>query len=451
MTSAVEPNASPQSSLLQGTVDLRDSFGQVTALRSTTWTPADPLALPAVSRAPRARTLTVAGLVVLDIAVLLVAMAVAFRLRNLLPGDNANPTRVQHTQLALASLPIWVAVLSYYGLYARQLISTRLDDFRRIGHAVGASVIASMAIAFVAQWDIARSWLIMTFVVALGALTLEREVVRRMIQFARRNGHLLNSLVIIGTNDEGRMLSDQFFDTPELGYEVAGLVDATAPIAPMNRLLDRRDRGAQLVSEVLEVVERTGAGRVLIARTAVDAETTNRLTRALTHAGVPVEITSSLSDIDAERLTVQPLGRFATVAVQPVRSGGWRAVAKRSFDLFGSLLVLTIVAPIVIVVAGAVKLTSRGPLLFSHDRVGLNGRRFKLYKIRSMVPGAEHMVIDLRDQNEADGPLFKMENDPRVTPVGRILRSLSLDEIPQLWNVLRGEMSLVGPRPALPS
>jgi len=139
------------------------------------------------------------------------------------------------------------------------------------------------------------------------------------------------------------------------------------------------------------------------------------------------------------------------VAVEPVRRGGWRALAKRTFDILGSLVVLGLVSPILVAAAIAVKFTSPGPLLFSHDRVGLDGRRFKLYKIRSMVPGAEHMVIDLRDSNEADGPLFKMQDDPRVTSAGRILRSLSVDEIPQLWNVLRGEMSLVGPRPALPS
>ncbi|MEP6623993.1 MAG: sugar transferase, partial [Acidimicrobiia bacterium] len=409
VTTAAEPNSTDDSPIARphggvDTLDGRHRHENVTTLHGDTAPRADDFdlvepggaAASAQTRRRRtewARTTAVAGLAIFDAGVLLVAMALAFRFRTLLPGENPVPTRVQHSALALTSLPIWIAFLSYYGLYARRLTSTRLDDFRRIAHAVGASIMATMAVAFVAQWNVARGWLLITFVLALFTLTLEREIARRAIQRARRRGRLLNSVVIVGANHEARSLLDQFVRHPELGYQVVGMVET----APEPEVLLRPQGSMQdTIAAVMDVVERTAAARVLVARTAVNAETTNRLTRALTHTGIPVEITSSLDDIDAERLTVRALGRFASVSVEPVRRGGWRAAAKRTFDIFGSLVVLVAVAPLLLVIAIAVKCTSRGPLLFSHDRTGLNGRRFKLYKIRSMVPGAEHMVIDLR-------------------------------------------------------
>ena len=171
-------------------------------------------------------------------------------------GQSCQP--VPHAQLALVSLPIWIAFLSYYGLYSRQLISTRLDDFRRIAHAVGASVIATMALAFIAQWFVARSFLLITFGVMLIGITIEREVARRVISASRRHGHLLNSLVVVGTNQEGRRLSDQFIDQPELGYRVVGIVDA----GEINPPVHTERATAEIVTRVVAVVEQTGAGRV---------------------------------------------------------------------------------------------------------------------------------------------------------------------------------------------
>jgi exopolysaccharide biosynthesis polyprenyl glycosylphosphotransferase len=125
-------------------------------------------------------------------------------------------------------------------------------------------------------------------------------------------------------------------------------------------------------------------------------------------------------------------------------------IAKRALDIFGSALGLIVLAPLLLVVGLAVKLTSRGPMLFVQDRCGLGGRRFRFYKFRTMVQDAEARKRELEHLNEMEGPVFKIRRDPRITALGRLLRKLSLDELPQLWNVLRGDMSLVGPRPPLP-
>jgi exopolysaccharide biosynthesis polyprenyl glycosylphosphotransferase len=137
--------------------------------------------------------------------------------------------------------------------------------------------------------------------------------------------------------------------------------------------------------------------------------------------------------------------------IEPVKRVGWRAVAKRMFDVAVAAFGLVFAAPVVLAVAIATKLDSPGPVFFSQERIGKDGELFPVRKLRSMVVDAEQRLEDLRDQSEADGPLFKMRHDPRLTRVGRFLRATSIDELPQLWNVLRGEMSVVGPRPALAS
>jgi exopolysaccharide biosynthesis polyprenyl glycosylphosphotransferase len=176
----------------------------------------------------------------------------------------------------------------------------------------------------------------------------------------------------------------------------------------------------------------------------------NRLVRELTHAGIHVELSSSLLDISTSRMFVRPLGRFPVVYVEAVKGFGWRTAAKRCFDLVLAVSILVLTAPLIAVSVIAIRLGSSGPAFFRQVRVGRDGKPFLLIKLRTMVVDAEARLEEVRHLNEADGPLFKMRDDPRVTRIGRLLRSFSIDELPQLVNVLRDEMSIVGPRPALP-
>ncbi|MDH4160686.1 MAG: exopolysaccharide biosynthesis polyprenyl glycosylphosphotransferase, partial [Actinomycetota bacterium] len=178
--------------------------------------------------------------------------------------------------------------------------------------------------------------------------------------------------------------------------------------------------------------------------------TSNRLIRTLTENGIHVELSSTLCDIAADRLTIRPLGRFPMVYIEPIRRHGWRAVAKRVFDLSTAALLLLVTLPIQALAMLAIKLNSPGPVFFKQQRVGRDGDLFWVYKLRTMVVGAEDLLENVRHLNEANGPLFKIKDDPRITSVGHLLRKTSVDELPQLINVIKGEMSLVGPRPALP-
>ena len=202
---------------------------------------------------------------------------------------------------------------------------------------------------------------------------------------------------------------------------------------------------------MLRAVGEDGANTALIASSGVEMAALNRLCRDLVEAGVHVELSTALADIAPRRLTMRPLGRFPVAYLEPVERGGWRAGAKRTFDLISSSLAVILLAPLMLLIAIAIKVGTDGPVFFRQERVGRDGKRFEMLKFRTMVDGAHEQREQLEEQAGGKGPLFKMKSDPRVTKVGRLLRRTSLDELPQFINVVAGQMSLVGPRPALPS
>jgi exopolysaccharide biosynthesis polyprenyl glycosylphosphotransferase len=342
--------------------------------------------------------------------------------------------------------PAWLAIFSKQRLYNTRFIGRRIDEFRRV---VNASILGTLTVALatnVVGILPSRGGLVVLCLSAIVIVTIEREIARRVFLRLRSGGQMVRMVIIAGANPEGRDIAAMLQSEPWLGYEVVGFVDDNAPArepVPGVPLLGG-------VAQLPGILHEYPNASVIVAASAVESAVTNRLARDLLDQGVHVELSSTLRDISSQRLTVRPLGRFPIVYVEPVTRGGWRAWAKRTFDVVaaGALLVLT--APIMLVVAIAVKLDSKGPVLFRQIRVGRDSEPFSVLKVRTMVVDAEERLAELRELNEADGPLFKMTNDPRITRVGRFLRVTSLDELPQLWNVVRGDMSLVGPRPALP-
>ncbi len=387
------------------------------------------------------------AIVAADLVTVVVAMGVAFRLRVLLPGHDPSNAHSHHLALGTLSLPIWFAVFAQYRLYRANRVNGRREELRRLVHAVAASVAAMALVAFMAKVYVARGWLVLTFLVAVVMLGIEREVIRRLITGLRRRRRMLRRVLIVGANSDGLALSATLLAEPALGYDVLGFVDDGPPAA---RLLDDRPVLAS-VDDTLEAVKNSGAQGVIVMTTAVGMAATNRLARELTDAGVRVELVPPLRDISVDRLSVRSLAGFPVLHVERVHHQGWRAVAKRAFDVAAAGTGLAVSAPLILVTALAIKLTSHGPVLFRQRRVGREGNPFEILKFRSMVVDADQRQLELWAQNEADGPLFKMRHDPRVTGVGRLLRRFSIDELPQLWNVLRGEMTIVGPRPALPN
>ncbi|HEX2038388.1 MAG TPA: sugar transferase [Acidimicrobiales bacterium] len=347
----------------------------------------------------------------------------------------------------LAATAAWTIALARYGLRRSRVVASPRVELVRLVHAVAAGAAGVAVGTYALDRPLPRPTLAATTGLVLVALAVERLAARHVFRALRRRGRLLRPVAVVGTGAEAVALATAFRDDPALGYRLAAFVgDAPPPDAGFD--------GTPVVprhGKVVEGLQLVGAEGVVVATTDVDPATCNRLVRRLGDAGIHVELSTGLADVDSRRLTVRPLGRFTVVAVDPVARGGRPVAAKRAFDLVVAGAVLVAVAPLLVLVALAVKLDSPGPVLYRQERVGRRGRRFTMLKFRSMVADAEAQQAALAAANEADGPLFKVRHDPRVTRVGRVLRRLSLDELPQLVNVLRGEMSLVGPRPALPS
>ncbi len=356
-----------------------------------------------------------------------------------------DPTPVTSYLMILAlALPLWPLALRGRRLYESRFIGRRADEWRRIIDASAIAVVALIVLDFLLKTSLARTWVVMVGVLSIIGLMVYREFVRRIFASRRRSGVGLRRVVIVGDNDEALAIEDMLRDDRSIGYEVVSRVVQR----PGH---DRQEIREMLLNDTLQAVEDNNANGVIIAVTAVDPRISNQLVRALAYSGVHLELSSALSDVSADRISMRPMGRSPVLYIEPVNRFGWRPVAKRAFDLTAALTLLALTAPLLALVAVLVKITSPGPALFSQERVGRYGETFRIHKVRSMVTDAEERLIDLRDQNEADGPLFKLKHDPRVTRIGAILRKTSIDELPQLWNVVRGEMSLVGPRPALPT
>lgn len=377
-------------------------------------------------------------------------LSLAYRLQGRLPVTH--PQHIDggdHLLLGVLALPLWLVLFSHYRLYRTRHIQSRLQELKRVLGAVGASVVAMAFIATMLKLTVTRTWLILCLPTAVVAVSAGREVVRRVFAGQRRRGHLMRPVVIVGSNREAKELRSMLVEDRALGYLVVAFVDSPdspgSPLAVLDGLPVLSHAG-----DVVETVKSRGATGALIATSDVDLETANRLARRFTEQGIHVELSSSLRDIAAERLTLRSLGRHPVVYVEPVRLG-WRAGAKRALDLVVAAGTLVVTSPLLAAAAVAIKLDTRGPVLFRQQRVGRDGVPFDILKLRTMVTDAEDLKVALLHRNEAAHPLFKMRDDPRVTRVGRWLRKLSIDELPQLWNVIRGEMSLVGPRPALPA
>jgi exopolysaccharide biosynthesis polyprenyl glycosylphosphotransferase len=381
-------------------------------------------------------------LVVADLVTTIAALWLAVWMTRWFPNIVVRENRGDHYRLALFTAPVWPMVFANQKLYSVRFVTRVTEEARRIGQSCLVGTILLTFFAAFTNVPFSRSWVAAVFGCTFMLLNLERTIARHLFKRLRTGGNLLRPVVVVGGNLEGMEIVNMLETDRALGYEVRAHVDDELT-------LGRDQRSATALHRTVQEVERTGATGVIIAATAMDLGTSNKLIRELVDRGIHVELSSTLRDIAAHRLTVRPLGRFPVVYVEPVQRGGWRMLAKRALDVSLASLALLIASPVIAIVALLIKREDGGPILFKQERIGRNGVPFKCWKFRTMCIDAEAKLAALLAQNERNGPLFKMENDPRITKVGGVLRKLSIDEIPQLVNVLKNEMSMVGPRPAL--
>jgi exopolysaccharide biosynthesis polyprenyl glycosylphosphotransferase len=399
----------------------------------------EPAPVPVRASPRRLRQLLITS----DVVAIVVGYAAAIAIQQIVKPV-VDSTLRDELLFAVFMVPIWVLSMGANNLFLARAVSRFGEELRRL---VLSGLMASgflVAVLFLAQYnELSRLWVALLFVCVTSSLVASRLIVREVFNRLRRAGRIRRPVVIVGTGPEAVSLLHATLNRPDLGYEVLGFTGD--PIGGVgNAVLGS-------IEDTPDVIQRTGATGAILSVASLDPAVVNRLTRTLTDGGCHVTLSSSLHDIDITRTRSQSIDGRLMIYVEPTNRSRIRLLLKRTFDIVVSALALLLTLPLVLVAAAAIKLDSRGPVLFRQVRVGKDGEPFEMIKLRSMVQDAEEQRSELEGLNERTGPLFKLSADPRITRVGRVLRATSIDELPQFWNVLRGEMSVVGPRPALPS
>ena len=352
--------------------------------------------------------------------------------------------------VTLASVPLllgWMAMLRAVGAYSPDLFGAGTEEYKRVVRAslLGAGLIGIGC--YLTDFPLSRGFFILAFCLGTTMLVLGRLGLRRSLQRTRERGHLREGVVIAGNPQHIDDLASVLRREAWLGYTVLGALTASGAGLETEAGIPVLGRTGNAAA----VIEATNAEVVIFAEGAFGSS--NELRRImwdLERLSVQAIVVPSLTDVSSQRLKVRPVAGLPLVHLGSPRALEASRWAKRAFDVVGGMCLLVALSPLIVGTALAIKLHDGGPVLFRQVRIGRDGHPFRCLKFRSMVVDAERRLAELVANHERSSVLFKMVHDPRITRPGRWIRRFSLDELPQLWNVVRGQMSLVGPRPPLP-
>ncbi|WP_353648541.1 sugar transferase [Nakamurella sp. A5-74] len=350
----------------------------------------------------------------------------------------------------------WFAALSFTGTRRPLAIGFGPAEYKMVIR-VSLAVFGAVALmSYLAAFPVPRGYMLLMLPIGLFSLLAGRYVWRRWLQARRDFGHYQSAVLAVGSRSTVTALVRDLQKMPRAGYRVVAVCLTDRHLMDVDETLD----GLPVVGGVDDVkaaVRRSGADAVAVTASAeIDPSVVRKLSWDLEDTNAGLILAPALTDIAGPRVHTQPINGLPLIHVDRPTYRGANKVVKKSFDFLGTALILVLFSVPMLLIALAVKLTSDGPVFFRQSRVGLNGSMFKMVKFRTMVVDAESQLEELKRQRLAaetgeagNDVLFKMKDDPRITRIGKILRRLSLDELPQLFNVLTGSMSLVGPRPPL--
>lgn len=350
-----------------------------------------------------------------------------------------------YSRLVFFLAPTWLIVFRLFGLYDIKILFSGMHEYAR---AFNACMFGMMLIILFTFFDptftIARGWVVLSWLLVTFSVLLGRFILRRAVQGLRAKGRFLTAVLVVGANEEGQAIAEQLQANRKAGVWIAGFAD------------DELARGSQLlpgapvlgsIDSVAALVSQHGIQEIIVASTALSREKLLELFQSFGAVeDITIRMSSGLYEILTTGVEVQEIGNVPLLSVNKVRLTGVDVFLKRMLDLVVSTFVLLVFWPFMLAIAVAVKLDSPGPVFYRRRVVGVGGKPFDALKFRTMYVDAEERLArdpELRRQFEEN---YKLKNDPRVTRVGRLLRRTSLDELPQLFNVLWGQMSLVGPR-----
>jgi exopolysaccharide biosynthesis polyprenyl glycosylphosphotransferase len=387
----------------------------------------------------RYRTLLITADAVL--AVLAGAVMLGIRPGEVRPGS-------PYAWLSIALPLLWPAAVGMSGGYSHKFFGTGSEEFRKVARG-GLWLLAGVSVvSYGAQLEIARSFVVFTVPALTVASLCARFLGRKWLQRARRGGRCIKRVVAVGRDAAVADLVRRIQVDRFAGMEVVAACVTTPSAARVETIGVPIDGG---LDDVVDVVQRRGADAVAVTSASETAALyLRKLSWQLEGSGIELLVSPGLIEIAGPRLHIRPFVGLPLLSIEEPVFSGWKRVLKGALDRVGAAVALVLIAPVLLAIALAVRLSGPGPVLYRQERVGAYGDHYTMLKFRSMVDGADAKLAELLAHNEGQGLLFKMRSDPRVTPVGRWLRRFSLDELPQLFNVLGGSMSLVGPRPPLP-
>ncbi len=350
-----------------------------------------------------------------------------------------------------ALLPVaWLIGLAVGRAYELRFLFVGNDEYRRVTNAALWLTAVLVVSSYAVNFELARGYAVITLpMMALGTLS-GRYLLRRRLHRARARGQCMRPVLVMGYERAVAGLCRQLQRQPHHGMQVVGALLPQGRIRP-GALSDVGVPVAGTFDDAAEAVARTGADTVaVLACPELDAQALRRLAWDLEKTDTDLIVAPALMDAAGPRTTIRPIDGLPMLHVEHPELTGARRLAKGLIDRLLAAVAVLLLGPVMAVIAVLIRCDSAGPALFRQVRVGRDGREFMVYKFRTMLKGAESQLAALLEQNEGSGVLFKIRRDPRITRVGRTLRRYSLDELPQLFNVLLGQMSMVGPRPPLP-
>lgn len=351
-----------------------------------------------------------------------------------------------YTSVSVIIAVVWVASLWLNRTYSAQIVGAGVEEYQRVVVAT-LSVFGLVAIvSMLLKLEIARGYLAIALPLGLAALLVGRWIWRQWLRKKRAAGECVHRVLVLGSRASAEAVAADLISSPHSGYHVVAAVVPGGEVP--QRLAGTTIPLSNDIDSVVEQMGELAADTLLI--TSSDALPPSRI-REISWALEPgrqhLVIAPSLTDVCGPRMHMHHVAGMPLVHVEAPVYEGVKLLAKRCFDLFGSGALILLFSPILLATAIGIKVNDRGPVFFRQLRAGYGGQSFRMIKFRSMVVDAEARLAELERQNESDGAVFKMKNDPRITPIGRFIRRYSIDELPQLFNVFIGSMSLVGPRP----
>lgn len=389
-------------------------------------------------------------LIVSDIVMVGLAQYIAFLIRFELPisffDENSLYDYAYYQQSAFRLIVLWVLLFLLTGLYHRDNLLGGIREYSKIFRSSTSGIVIVIIASFLEpRIIIARGWLLIVWPLTFFLVASGRFVIRRLVYNLREKGYFQTAAVIVGGNQEGHWLAEQFLSQRSSGINIVGFVDEKVP---SGTVIHRDLRSLGTVDELDGIIAKYDIGELILATSAISSR--NKQLEIFKKYGISsdikVRLSSGLYEIITTGLTISEFAYVPFVTINKARLTGWDEGVKMLLDYAIVIPGLIAISPILLLIAVLIKLTSPGPIIHHRRVMGMNGKQFDAYKFRTMYTNGNEILEARPDLKEVLAREHKLKDDPRITPIGKFLRKFSLDELPQCFNVIKREMSIVGPR-----